>query len=214
MARQTHGSNGKGSAALRPKVTDAIVEAVLAELAERGFLGMSMDGVARRAGVGKSALYRRWPSKVEMTADVLSTLSVTEEPAADTGSLEQDVRALLDDILNWLSAPQVRRIYPDLLAEAQRNPMLAEALMDHIGNPRRLRAQAVLDRAAARGELAGNADQDLILDVFGSLIFWRMIALSRPVTPSYLDKVASLILHLARGGTDIAALEPADTDSC
>jgi len=197
MSKQATKGTGRGSAALRPKVTDAIVDAVFDELAEKGFLGMSMDGVARRAGVGKSALYRRWPSKVEMTASVLSVLSVIEQPATDTGSFEGDVRALLDDILEWLSTPHIRRIYPDLLAEAQRNPVLADALMDHVGRPRRVRAQAVLERAASRGELDAGADQDMILDVFAALIFWRLIALSRPVTPAYLDKIAVLILKMA-----------------
>lgn len=199
VTEQARKGNGKGSAAFRPAVTDAIVDAVFEELAQKGFLGMSMDGVARRAGVGKSALYRRWTSKVEMTADVLSVLSVQDQPAADTGSLEGDVHALLDEILAWLGMRHIRRIYPDLLAEAQRNTTLADALMDHVGRPRRMRAQAVLDRASARGELSGGADQDLILDVFGAMIFWRLIALSRPVTPAYRDKIAALILHLARG---------------
>lgn len=200
--------------ALQPRVTDAIVNAVFDELAEKGFLGMSMDGIARRAGVGKSALYRRWPSKVEMTVSVLSVLSVTNEPAADTGSLEGDVRALLDDILRWLSNPHLRRIYPDLLAEAQRNPTLADALMEHVGRPRRIRAQSVLDRAAARGEVSGSADNDLILDVFAALIFWRLIALSRPVTDAYLDRITKLIMSLARGEATAmaAALAPPKSD--
>ncbi|MGH3492522.1 MAG: TetR-like C-terminal domain-containing protein [Sciscionella sp.] len=161
---------------------------------------MSMDGLARRAGVGKSAHYHRSSSKVEMAAGVLSVLSVTDQPALDTGSLEDDIRALLTDILNWLNTPQIRRISPDLLAEAQRNPTLADAMMDHVGGPRRLRAQEVLDRAASRGELSASADQDLILDLCGALIFWRLIALSRPVTQSYLDKVAAVILGVGRGG--------------
>lgn len=201
MAQRSRNGNGHGSATLRPQVTDAIVEAAFEELAEKGFVGLSMDGVARRAGVGKGALYRRWPSKVEMTVGVLELLSVTDEPATDTGSLRGDVHALLVDVHNWLSDPQIRHIYPDLLAEAQRNPALAEALMDHVGRPRRLRAQTILDRAASRGELAGNSDQDLILDMFGAMVFWRLIALRRPITPAHLEKVTELILHLAHGSS-------------
>jgi AcrR family transcriptional regulator len=179
-------------------VTDAIIDAALAELAESGFRGMSMDGIARRAGVGKSALYRRWPSKVEMTSDALRTLSVTAEPAPDTGSLEGDVNALLREVLGWLGEPRMRRMYPDLLAEAQRNAVLGEALMDYVGRPRRDRAQTVLDRAARRGELAPVADQDLILDALGALVFWRLIALRRPVTEVYLERVAGLICAMAQ----------------
>lgn len=184
---------------MQSDVTDAIVGAVIAELADRGFRGMSMDGVARRAKVGKSALYRRWPSKEEMTADALRSLSVTSAPPPATGSLEGDVLALLIEVLEWLGDDRTRRIYPDLLAEAQRSPVLADALMEHVGRPRRTRAQAVLDRAAQRGELATDADQDLILDALGALVFWRLIALSRPVTPVYLERVAAVICVMIRG---------------
>lgn len=199
MGEPASGTSGRAPGSLQTRVTDAIVEAVFEELAEKGFLGMSMDGVARRAGVGKSALYRRWSSKTEMTSSVLSVLSVTTDPPHDTGSLGGDIRALLDEVLAWLSHPHVRRIYPDLLAEAQRNPTLAESLMEHVGASRRARAQSVLDRASDRGELPGPVDHDVIVDVLGAMVFWRLIALNRPVTPAYLDKVAAIALALATG---------------
>ena len=179
-------------------VTAAILDAVMAGLAEHGFRGLTMDGVARRAGVGKSAIYRRWPSKVEMTAEALRTLSVSAAAVPDTGSLDGDLLALLTEIRSWLDDSRIRRVYPDLLAEAQRNPVLAEALMDYVGRPRRARAQVVLDRAAERGELAAAADQDLMLDALAALVFWRLIALSRPATDEHLRRVARLICSMAR----------------
>jgi AcrR family transcriptional regulator len=177
-------------------VTDAIIAAALEELADNGFRGVAIDAVARRAGVGKSALYRRWPSKVEMTADALRTVSVTAEPPPDTGSLEGDLRALLDEVAGWLNQPLIPRIYPDLLAEAQRNPVLGQALMDYVGEPRRHRAQVVLDRAAKRGEHV-MTDTDLIVDALGALVFWRLIALRRPVTTEYLDQLTEAIAAIA-----------------
>ncbi|BBY15669.1 TetR/AcrR family transcriptional regulator [Mycolicibacterium litorale] len=181
------------------RVTEAILDAVLAELADRGFGGLTMDAVARRAGVGKSALYRRWPSKVEMTADLMRALSVTEEPAPDTGSFAGDVRALLEDVLAWLTDERVRRVYPDLLAEAQRHPALGEAMTTYVARPRRARATAVLERAAERGELGIGADQEVIVDALGALVFWRLIALSQPVTAQHLDRVTAAVCAIARG---------------
>ena len=180
------------------RVTDAILDAVLIDLADSGFRGITMDGVARRAGVGKSAIYRRWPSKVEMTAEAVRTLSVVAAPVPNTGSLDGDVLALLTEVRSWLDDSRIRRVYPDLLAEAQRNPVLAEALMDYVGRPRRARAQVVLDRAAERGELAATADQDLMLDALGALVFWRLIALGRAVTDAHLHRIARLVCSMAR----------------
>lgn len=189
-----------GASAGRPRdtmVTAAILEAVMAELADNGFRGLTMDGVARRAGVGKSAIYRRWPSKVEMTAEALRTLSVDDGHPPDTGSLAGDTFALLEEVRGWLSDNRIRRVYPDLLAEAQRDPVLADALMEYVGRPRRARAQVVLDRAAGRGELTAGADQELILDAMAALVFWRLIALSRPVTDVHLRRLARLIHSMA-----------------
>lgn len=190
-----------GVTAGRPRdttVTAAILDAAMAELADNGFRGLTMDGVARRAGVGKSAIYRRWPSKVEVTAEAMRMLSVDAGPPPDTGCFTGDILALLDEVRVWLSDSRIRRVYPDLLAEAQRDPVLAEALMDHVGRPRRARAQAVLDRAAGRGDIAAGADQDLMLDAMGALVFWRLIALGRPVSDEHLRRLARLIGAMAR----------------
>ncbi|ABK71695.1 TetR/AcrR family transcriptional regulator [Mycolicibacterium smegmatis] len=182
------------------RVTTVILDAVLSELAEHGFGSMTVDGVAKRAGAGKGAIYRRWPSKIEMTAAAMRTLALPEGAAPDTGSLYGDVLALLADVNRWIGDERMRRLYPDLLAEAQRNPVLAEALMDTVGTPRRARARDILDRAATRGELAPGADSELLVDAMGALVFWRLIALFRPVTSEYLDRVARAICAFARTG--------------
>jgi AcrR family transcriptional regulator len=179
------------------RVTGAILDAALTELAENGFRGSSMDGIARRAGVGKAALYRRWTSKAEVVAAAMKTVSGTDAPVPDTGSLRGDVRELLDGVVAWLGDPRTRRVYPDLLAEGQRDPALAHALMEYIGTPRRRRGYAVLERAAARGELSPTADRELLLDALGALVFWRLIALNRPVSAGHLDQIADAVVVLA-----------------
>ncbi|MBX9920359.1 TetR/AcrR family transcriptional regulator [Mycolicibacterium frederiksbergense] len=179
------------------RVTGAILDAALTELAENGFRGSSMDGIARRAGVGKAALYRRWTSKAEVVAAAMKTVSGTDAPVPDTGSLRGDVRELLDGVVAWLSDPRTRRVYPDLLAEGQRDPALAHALMEYIGTPRRRRGYAVLERAAARGEVSPTADRELLLDALGALVFWRLIALNRPVSAGHLDQIADAVVVLA-----------------
>jgi len=63
-----------GGARLRPELTDAMLTAALDQLEEFGYERLSMDQVARRAGVGKAALYRRWSGKLEMVVDALAGL--------------------------------------------------------------------------------------------------------------------------------------------
>jgi AcrR family transcriptional regulator len=184
-----------GAAVLRPELTDSIVDAALVELAEKGYQGLSMDAVARRAAVGKSALYRRWPSKQEMAVSVVSQLSVPLAEIADTGSFLGDVRALLDALLNWFEDPLLGPIFTDLIAVARNNTALGDALTERIGAPRRARGQAILDRAVERGEVPEDIDRELALDLFAAPVFWRLHARHMKVTPEYLDSVAALLVR-------------------
>jgi AcrR family transcriptional regulator len=113
---------------LRPEVTEAIRAAVFEELAAVGYARMSIEGIARRAGVGKTAVYRRWRSKLHLVLDLVSALAVQGLPAPDTGSLEADLRLLYEVTSRALRHPVAGQILPDLQAEAARNPEIAEAL--------------------------------------------------------------------------------------
>ncbi|WP_307787870.1 TetR/AcrR family transcriptional regulator [Mycolicibacterium sp. S2-37] len=185
-----------GAAVFKPQVTDAITTAAVDALAEHGYAKLSMEGVAKRAGVGKSALYRRWPSKVEMVTDVLAHLSVPAGPAPDTGSLRGDIRAMLDAVADWLTDPRMRAILPSLVAEYDRNPALAEASANHISGPRRAWAREALDRAERRGDLTPEVSE-LLLDLLVAPTYWRVVH-GREVDGRYLDLLADA---LTRGVT-------------
>jgi AcrR family transcriptional regulator len=183
-----------GAAVLRPELTEAVVDAVFAELAETGYGRLSMQRVAARAGVGKSALYRRWPGKQEMVLDVVSRLGVRTDPPPDTGSLVGDLRALAHDMRDWLTLPRLRPIAADLLAEVDRNPELGRSFRAMLAGPRRERARAVLDAAAARGEIPDDgALLDLVVDVLGSAPYWRLTILGEEIDDAYLDRLAALV---------------------
>lgn len=189
-----------GAAVFQPHVTDAITAAVIDEMADKGYAGMSMDSVARRAGVGKSAIYRRWSSKEEMTVDVISQLIVFDDVTIDTGTLRGDLRQALAEMHEWLGDERIRRIYVDLLAHGMRNRALADALTTHIGMPRRARGMKILERAIARGEMHPAIDREMVLDMVGAPVFWRLVARREELTPTSLDQLADA---LARGiGTD------------
>src|SRR5215469_4134373 len=117
-----------GAAVLRPDKTDAIVAAFYAELAENGHERLTMDRVAARAGVGKAALYRRWPSKERMLADLVTAIARTDGPPIDHGSLPADLRAYIGDAAGLLSDPLFQRIMPYLFAQARSSPELVQAV--------------------------------------------------------------------------------------
>lgn len=184
----------RGAAVLDPAITEAILDAALDGLASRGFAAMSMDGIARQAGVGKSAIYRRWPSKEQLTGEVIAGFGVrSRDDLPDTGSLRGDIRFILDEMVAWFGDARTGPAFTDLLAEAVRNPILAEVMMTGFAEPRRKRVGFILDRAERRGELSEHADRALLLDLVAAPVFWRLIAQRGAAPPSFLESIAHLI---------------------
>ncbi|WUH94477.1 TetR/AcrR family transcriptional regulator [Streptomyces sp. NBC_00433] len=190
-----------GAAVLRPDVTEAIRAAVFAELAETGYARMSMERIARRAGVGKAAVYRRWRSKLPLVLDVVPAVAAQGLPAPDTGSLRGDVRALLDVSARALRHPVVAQILPDLLAEAARSPELAESLHGALRDAHGGIVAAVIAQAAARGEVPAATDPALAVDLLAGPLYWRQAVLGTAYTPPELDALAAATsAALATGG--------------
>jgi AcrR family transcriptional regulator len=180
-----------GAAVLQEDVTEAIRAAVFAELAAVGYGRMSIEAVARRAGVGKSAVYRRWRSKLEMVIDVVSAIAVIGMPVPDTGSLRGDVRALLGITAHALRHPLASQIVPDLLAEAARNPDIAQTLETALRETQRGISTVMVRNAVARGELPSGTDPELAFDMVIGPLYWRLAVVRAPVTKGYLDRLAA-----------------------
>ncbi|MEU5226838.1 TetR/AcrR family transcriptional regulator [Streptomyces toyocaensis] len=180
-----------GAAVLREDVTEAIRAAVFEELAAVGYARMSIEGIARRAGVGKTAVYRRWRSKLHLVLDLVSAIAVQGLPAPDTGSLEGDLRLLYEVTSRALRHPVASQILPDLQAEAARNPDIAEALRKALREGQDGVAKGIVTAAEARGELRPGADHDLALDLISGPLYWRSVVIRNPKLPKgYLATLA------------------------
>ncbi|WP_330230449.1 TetR/AcrR family transcriptional regulator [Nocardia sp. NBC_00508] len=181
-----------GAAVLRKRVTETIARAAFDELAETGYARLSMEAVTRRAGVGKAALYRRWPSKDAMLIDLVSTAVREHSPAdIDTGSLRGDVEAFIRDVVDMLTHELVSRIVPDLFAEAARNRDLADALREAVATPRRAAAAQLLQRAVDRGELPTHLDYELGMDLLGAPLFFRLLITRGSVDNGYVARLTN-----------------------
>lgn len=180
-----------GAAVLREDVTEAIRAAVFEELAAVGYARMSIEGIARRAGVGKTAVYRRWRSKLHLVLDVVSAVAVMGLPTPNTGSLEGDLRMLYEVTSRALRHPVVSQIIPDLQAEAARNPEIAEALQKALEQGQEGVASKILVGAERRGEVRTGFDDELALDLVSGPLYWRMVVARSPKLPKgYLDALA------------------------
>ncbi len=177
-----------GAAVLRADVTEAIRGAVFEELAAVGYARMSIEGIARRAGVGKTAVYRRWRSKLHLVLDLVSAIAVQGLPAPDTGSLESDLRLLYEVTSRALRHPVASQIIPDLQAEAARNPEIAEAMQKAVREGQDGVASGIVAAAQRRGEVREGIDADLALDLISGPLYWRSVVIRSPKLPKgYLE---------------------------
>ena len=178
-----------GAAVMRAEVTDALAGAFFDEWARSGYAALSLERVARRAGVGKAALYRRWPSKLDMARDLLTKtgLALTDTPPQT--SLEGDLLALLLALRRVLRHPRVRRVLTDLHAEIERTPEL-EAAIHPVQTARRQRAFAIFERAIARGELGPTLDRETAADLAAAPIYWRLAVVRGPSGRAYIERLA------------------------
>ncbi|MGK5552238.1 TetR/AcrR family transcriptional regulator [Actinomadura kijaniata] len=157
------------------RVDEAILTATRELLRETGYAGLTVDGVAARAGIGKAAIYRRHASKQEMILAAVAREGAP--PAPDTGSLPGDLAALAESLVTRLSAPAVAETLIGLLADIDGDPALLERFAARVTEPERAGEAAMLERAVRRGELARPPDPDLFHALFGgTALSWVVMA--------------------------------------
>lgn len=183
-----------GAAVRRPQVTDALARTFFEEWARTGYSALSLDTVARKAGVGKAALYRRWRSKADMAQDLVSRLTATVPArleSGDRGSLEADLYAMALSGRRLMRHPLVRRILPDLYAVLSREPALAAALRPSSAASQK-KLTSLVDRAIARGELSPDLDRAVATDLLVGPLYWRLAVLGERCTRAQLATIARM----------------------
>ena len=118
-----------------------------------GYQGLTIEGVAAEAGVGRPTIYRRWPSKPALVVAALMDSSAAGAAASNTGSLRDDLIAVQRHQVSLISSPESRRVTAGLLADLATDEELAERYVTEYLMPRRAPVFQVLQRGVDRGEL-------------------------------------------------------------
>jgi AcrR family transcriptional regulator len=188
-----------GAAVLRGEITSAIRDAVARELAAVGYGRLSIEAVARRANVAKTAIYRRWPSKLEMVLELVTDAVGPTLPVPDTGSLRGDIELVLRIATKALSHRLASQIIPDLLAEAARNPQIADTLRSTLNATQRSIGVDLIGRAVSRGELPAGTDPEVAVDLIVGPLYWRLAIARTPLPAGYLTKLAEATENALKG---------------
>ena len=172
--------------------TGEILAAALELVAEVGIAGLTMDGVAARAGVGKATIYRRWSSKEALMLD--AWMSCVRAPTVpDTGNLRGDLEAILGGFDHPLSNRDLQRVFPQMIAAAKVNPDVADAYRAFIATRRRP-LETVLHRAAERGEIDPLADLEVVHDLLVAPLLYRWLVTDAPVDSVVIDRIITIVM--------------------
>jgi AcrR family transcriptional regulator len=172
----------------------AILEATLEILQEQGYRGVTIEGVAARAGVGRPTIYRRWPSKPAIVVAALVQSTRLAVPTRDTGSLRRNLIAFQRHQVELMNAPDARRVTAGLIADLADDPELAEIYMTQYLAPRRATVWEVLQRGVDRGELDAGVDFAFIYDLLVGPLFMRAVVWGQPLARDAAEKTADVIL--------------------
>ncbi|MBO2447030.1 TetR/AcrR family transcriptional regulator [Actinomadura barringtoniae] len=135
------------------ELEDALLRAAWDEVVEVGYADLTMESVAERAQTSRAVLYRRWPDRRELVLAAFrhrAPGSGIETP--DTGSFRGDVLALLRSVARRYD--QLQGMYSVIMAEYAKDSDLSTYLRDRANQSVGSAMTVILDRAAARGELA------------------------------------------------------------
>jgi AcrR family transcriptional regulator len=179
----------------RPRSVEAdkaILDAATAAFIELGWDGLTIEGVALRAGVGKTTIYRRYPTRLDLLLAAAERLADAKGPAPDTGTLRGDLFALVSAYLAMLSGTLTGRAIPAMVAATAKSPDLAAAYRTFMAQRRR-EAVIPLERAIGRGELTADLDLDVVLDLLVAPLFYRTFVSHQPVDEAYISTLVDAV---------------------
>ena len=174
------------------RVRADVLRATSELLAEHGYDGLSVEDVAARAGVHKTTVYRRWPTKSELVFDAVGEQSAEAVPVPDTGDLLDDLRILARQVAANIGSEGGARRSRSLVAAAATSDELAQS-MRAFWSQRLAASAAIVDRAIERRELRPGTDPNLIIESLIGPLWVRLLLTGEPITDDLADQVAQLV---------------------
>ena len=171
-----------------PSRDGVIRAAILRLLADVGYGALTMDAVAAEAGVGKATIYRRWRTKQDLVVDTIAELNREEAPPADTGTVEGDLRQILQSLVTVINGPMGSAML-SLLSTMPHQPALAEAFRKGPLAVWRSAFEQMWTRGQERGEVPAGAPTYLIGDAISAPLVQRWLLTGEPVDEQFADDV-------------------------
>ncbi|MEV6957271.1 TetR/AcrR family transcriptional regulator [Streptomyces sp. NPDC051183] len=181
------------------RVRAAVLEAAGDLLADHGFHQLDLAEVARRSGVGKTTVYRRWGTAAGLVADLLGDMAEQSLPRVETGSLLEDLRANAELVRRTLADPRQGALFKAVLAAATTDDRTAEAL-HRFYEVRVAEWAPCVHQAVARGELPEGTDAEEVIRAVSAPLYYRLLTTDAPLDTKAAERAATAAATAARAG--------------
>ena len=187
----------------------AILAATLELLSMVGYDNLTIEGVARRAQVGRPTIYRRWSTKASLALAAFAR-SGRRPPTPNFGNLRDDLVVVQRHQMTLMNSPLFRTVAPALTAHFSTDAQLVESYVRDFVDLRRSAVRAVVQRAVARGELPGEIDVDMLYDVLTGPLFYRAIARGERLDRKFVEGIVDAVVasFRAQGLSDEVVAAP------
>jgi AcrR family transcriptional regulator len=183
-----------------PVTHQNILNAACELVDEVGYANLTIEGIAARACVGKTTIYRRWPNKASIVMDAIFEEISPKIPFPDTGDACEDIRRQIRALVKELSGPMGRKIAL-LMANSQFDEEMAEAFRLRWIDARREDARQVIARGVARGEIRKDVDAEALIDALYGPVYFRLLGGHAPLTLKFADALVEVVMG-ARARSD------------
>lgn len=161
-------------------------------LEEKGYAELTIEGVAARAGVAKTTIYRRWSSKADLVMEAF-LLAITPASPPDTGSLREDLRRQLQLLVKVLNGPLGRTVAA-LVGGGQVDEGLTKEFRRHYQAVRSAEIEQLVKRGIARGEIRADVNVEVLIDALYGPLYYRLLLRHAPLTARYAEELVELVL--------------------
>jgi AcrR family transcriptional regulator len=171
--------------------------AALSLATEAGYAGLTIEGIAARAGVGKQTIYRWWPAKADVLLEAGAAKADLQVPVTDHGSYRADLRAFLEASYAMGNQPQFAGLLRALMAEAQLDPEFGKRFRAGFLERRREALAVITGRARERGDLPDRPDPETVADIVFGTIWYRILATRQPFDGGLADDLIDVLAPAA-----------------
>ena len=170
-----------------------IMDAVYALLQEESVRDLTMEAVAKRAGVGKPTLYKWWPTKATLVLAMLCERMAPKLEKPTVLTAEESLRFRARSLIKAFNGP-FGRIVAGLIAEGQGEPAVLQEFFDRWISPRRNATITDLQRGKDAGELRSETEPALLNDAIFGAIYYRMLLRSGPLTRRFGEDLVEQVI--------------------